>query len=54
MERKSTVEDNLRPRVCIIGAGPSGITAVKNLQEQGLYNLTVFEKKQSDRWQLGL
>ena len=24
------------PRICIIGAGPSGIAAIKNLQEQGL------------------
>lgn len=32
------------PRVCIIGAGPSGIAAIKNLQEQGVTNITVFEK----------
>ncbi len=42
MERKRTLE--LSPRICIIGAGPSGITAIKNLQEQGLSNITVFEK----------
>src|ERR1700733_3647422 len=34
----------LNPRICVIGAGPSGITAIKNLQEQGLTNITVFEK----------
>ncbi|RUR12079.1 NAD(P)/FAD-dependent oxidoreductase [Legionella sp. km772] len=42
MEREKT--PNFNPRVCIIGAGPSGLTAVKNLQEQGLTNITVFEK----------
>ena len=35
---------NLNSKICIIGAGPSGITAIKNLQEQGLTNITVFEK----------
>jgi cation diffusion facilitator CzcD-associated flavoprotein CzcO len=44
MEKKSGLKKNLSPRVCIIGAGPSGITAAKNLQEQGLTNITVFEK----------
>ena len=32
------------PRICVIGAGPSGIAAIKNLQEQGLTSITVFEK----------
>lgn len=32
------------PRVCIIGAGPSGLAALKNLKEQGLLNVVVFEK----------
>lgn len=32
------------PRVCVIGAGPSGLAAIKNLQEQGVKNITVFEK----------
>lgn len=32
------------PRVCVIGAGPSGLAAIKNLQEQGVTNITVFEK----------
>jgi hypothetical protein len=32
------------PRVCVIGAGPSGIAAIKNLQEQGITDITVFEK----------
>lgn len=36
--------NGLNPRICVIGAGPSGIAAIKNLQEQGLTNVTVFEK----------
>lgn len=35
---------NEAPRIAIIGAGPSGITAAKNLIQQGLMNFTVFEK----------
>lgn len=32
------------PKICIIGAGPCGITAAKNLIQQGLTHLTLFEK----------
>ncbi len=32
------------PKICIIGAGPCGITAAKNMIQQGLTNVTVFEK----------
>ncbi|MGL5743106.1 MAG: flavin-containing monooxygenase [Legionella sp.] len=32
------------PRVCVIGSGPSGLAAIKNLQEQGVVHITVFEK----------
>lgn len=32
------------PRIAVIGAGPSGLAAIKNLQEQGLTNITVFEQ----------
>lgn len=35
---------NHSPRICIIGAGPCGITAAKNLLQQGLTNFVVFEK----------
>jgi len=31
-------------RVCVIGAGPSGLTALKNLREQGLTDLVCFEQ----------
>ncbi len=41
MTRKPT---NISPRICIIGAGPCGITAAKNLLQQGLTNFVVFEK----------
>ncbi|MCC6412578.1 MAG: NAD(P)-binding domain-containing protein [Saprospiraceae bacterium] len=34
----------MQPRIAIIGAGCSGITAVKNLAEAGLTNLVCFEK----------
>lgn len=36
--------NKLNPRICVIGAGPSGIAAIKNLQEQGLTEITAFEK----------
>lgn len=32
------------PKICVIGAGPCGITAAKNLIQQGLTNFIVFEK----------
>lgn len=32
------------PKICVIGAGPSGITAAKNLLQQGLTDFVVFEK----------
>lgn len=37
-------KDMNSPRVCVIGAGPSGLAAIKNLQEQGVSDITVFEK----------
>lgn len=44
MEIKRVLKDRLSARVCVIGAGPSGIAAIKNLQEHGITNVTVFEK----------
>src|SRR5258708_39528850 len=32
------------PRVCVIGAGPSGIAAAKNLLQVGLRDVVVYEK----------
>lgn len=32
------------PRVCVIGAGCSGLTAIKNLVQAGVENVTCFEK----------
>jgi cation diffusion facilitator CzcD-associated flavoprotein CzcO len=36
--------DQLSARVCIIGAGPSGITAAKNCLQVGLKNIVIYEK----------
>jgi pyruvate/2-oxoglutarate dehydrogenase complex dihydrolipoamide dehydrogenase (E3) component len=44
MAIKRALKDVLGPNICIIGAGPSGLAAIKNAQEQGLANITVFEK----------
>lgn len=35
---------NTEARVCVIGAGPSGITAGKNLLQAGLRNIVIYEK----------
>lgn len=32
------------PRICVIGAGPSGITAGRNLIAEGLTNLVIYER----------
>lgn len=37
-------QSNDLPSICVVGAGPSGLTAAKNLLEQGLSNFQVFEK----------
>lgn len=44
MEIEKALNNHLNPRICIIGAGPSGLAAIKNVQEQGLSNITVFEQ----------
>lgn len=44
MEIKKALKMQASPRICVIGAGPSGIAAIKNLQEQGLTSITAFEK----------
>lgn len=41
--KQQPARDDL-PKICVIGAGPCGITAAKNLIQQGLTNFTVFEK----------
>lgn len=35
---------DITARVCVIGAGPSGITAGKNLLQAGLKNIVIYEK----------
>ncbi|MFJ1268154.1 flavin-containing monooxygenase [Legionella lytica] len=44
MQIEQKPKDICQPRVCVIGAGPSGLAAIKNLQEQGVSQITVFEK----------
>lgn len=44
MQTERKLKDAVVARICVIGAGPSGIAAVKNLQEQGLIHITVFER----------
>ncbi len=34
----------LHQRICVIGAGPSGLAAVKTLSERGFDNITVFDR----------
>jgi hypothetical protein len=38
------VKRDTNARVCVIGAGPSGITAGKNLLQAGLRNIVIYEK----------
>ncbi|MBA2649183.1 MAG: NAD(P)-binding domain-containing protein [Legionella sp.] len=42
--KKRVLKDTQDPRICVIGAGPSGLAAAKNLKEHGLTNIQVFEK----------
>ncbi|CAM4486133.1 MAG: Ferredoxin--NADP reductase [Legionella sp.] len=44
MQIEQKPKDICQQRVCVIGAGPSGLAAIKNLQEQGVSQITVFEK----------
>lgn len=44
MQIEQKPKESHLPRVCVIGAGPSGLAAIKNLQEQGVADITVFEK----------
>lgn len=44
MQTVNIREQKTSARVAVIGAGPSGLAAVKNLQEQGVTEVTVFEK----------
>jgi cation diffusion facilitator CzcD-associated flavoprotein CzcO len=42
--RQPNTPCNASARICIIGAGPSGLAALKNMIEQGLTEVSVFEK----------
>ncbi|MFI4962937.1 MAG: flavin-containing monooxygenase [Legionellales bacterium] len=42
--QKECTSNKQSPSICVIGAGPSGLAAVKNLHQQGLSTITVFEK----------
>lgn len=44
MKTVSNAVERSAIRIAVIGAGASGLAAVKNLQEQGLTNITVFEQ----------
>jgi len=35
-----------KERICIIGAGPSGIAAAKNFLDKGFFNLTVYDRNE--------
>lgn len=41
---KNTHNQHCSSRICVVGAGPSGIAAIKNLKEQGLTYVKAFEK----------
>ncbi|OWY23206.1 monooxygenase [Sphingobacteriales bacterium UPWRP_1] len=41
---KNLYVENAYPRICVIGAGPSGITAVKNLLQARFTNIVCYEK----------
>ena len=41
---RQAMQQNFDARVCIIGAGPSGITAGKNLLQAGVRNFVIYEK----------
>ena len=38
------IKNNTQLRICIIGAGPSGITAAKNLKDAGFNKIVVFDR----------
>lgn len=38
---------NLNEKICIVGAGPSGMSAAWYLQKQGYTNVTVLERLDS-------
>ncbi|HLU08389.1 MAG TPA: NAD(P)-binding protein, partial [Oceanobacillus sp.] len=41
------MKHDLSARVCVIGAGSSGIAAAKNLLQVGLRNIVVYEKNEA-------
>jgi cation diffusion facilitator CzcD-associated flavoprotein CzcO len=40
-------EERHRPSVCVVGAGPCGLTALKNLKTEGICNIVCYDEGQS-------
>lgn len=41
--KRGGMADSSQPRICVIGAGPSGLTTLKNLRQTGLTDIVCYE-----------